>query len=381
MARLALTLFVLAVVAAGAWAAEEPVRCSDFLAQSEQLNAQALFRGAAPCVAEKRSFDATLLQIEGQIRAIVDLASLTAKTDEDKMLGAKLYGQIFYSTGGAGDREIYRNRDLTQKLFDQIEAWAPILSADYDPGWRYRRSPGMSEYNNSIKYQKLVRLAQLRWYALLERNDEYYSAESELAEIQKRNPRGIVAGTGDYERVQQLSEMMRRVSDKVGKPDLPPEPPFSFVPDPDADFKQLYVGFNGPEHPGVTIFDNRQDATGSWLSSAMEPSDLASVLTQVNFDSQILVAFAVGERVSATGRFFVTDASYNGLLHSLIVNGAVGVNADDCKIRHVKSFPFAVVVAKRPPVIPKFPGYGLSNFSDGCNPPRAGSSTASTPVP
>jgi hypothetical protein len=380
MARLALTLFFLALLAAGAWAAEEPVRCSDFLAQSGQLNAQALFRGAEPCMAEKRSFDATLLQIEGQIRAIVDLASLTPKTDEDKMLGAKLYGQIFYATGGAGDREIYRDRELTKKLFDQIEAWTPILGADYDPGWQYRRSPALSEYNNSIKYQKSARLAQLRWYASLERNDEYYSAESELAEIQKRNPRGIITGTADHERVQQLLAVMRRVSERLGKPDLPPEPPFSFEPDPDADFKQLYVGFDGPETPGVTLFDNRQDATGSWLSSAMEPSELASVLAQVNFDSQILVALAVGERVSATGRVFVTDASYNTVLHSLFVNGAVGVNADDCKIGHVRSFPFAVVVAKRPPVIPKFPGYGLLNFGDGCKLPRAGSST-SIPLP
>ena len=381
MARLALTLFFLVLVAPGAPAAEEPLRCSDFLAQSGELNAQALFRGAEPCMAEKRSFDATLLQIEGQIRAIVDLASLTPKTDEDKMLGAKLYGQIFYATGGAGDREIYRDRELTQKLFDQIEAWTPILGADYDPGWQYRRSPGLSEYNKSIKYQKSVRLAQLHWYASLERNDDYYSAEGELGEIQKRNSRGIVKGTGDYERVQQLLAAMRRVSDKAGKPDLPPEPPFSFVPDPDADFKQLYVGFDGPEHPGVTVFDNRRDATGSWLSSAMEPTELASVLARVNFDSQILVALAVGERISATGRVFVTEASYDSLLHSLMVNGAVGVNADDCKIGHVRSFPFAVVVAKRPPVIPKSSGYGLSNFGDGCKPPKGGNSSGSTSSP
>jgi hypothetical protein len=235
-----------------------------------------------PCIAEKRSFDATLPQIEGQIRAIIDLASLPPKTDEDKTPGA---------------------------------------------------------------------------------NDDHYSAEGELGEIQKRNPRGIVKGTGDYERVQQLLAAMRRVSDKAGKPDLPPEPLFSFVPDPDADFKQLYVGFDGPEHPSVTIFDNRQDATSSWLSSAMEPSDLVSALAQVNFDSQILVALAAGERASATAKVFVTDASYNSLLHSFMVDGAVGVNADDCTIGHVRSFPFAVAVAKRPPVIPKFPGYGLLNPS------------------
>jgi hypothetical protein len=378
MDRLFLTLALALMVVGGPQAADDPKQCADFIDRAGQLNAGQLFSGIAPCFAEKRSFDATLLQVEGQIRAMADMETLAAATDEDKMKGAQLYGQIFYATGGAGDRDLYRNPSTMGLLFERIEAWTPSFDAGYDPGWHYRRRPTDAAYYDSIKYQKSYRLAQLRWYASLVRNDEYYVAESEVHEIQQRNPRGIVAGSEDYVRMQALSATMRRVSASVASPKLPPERPFVFEPDPDASFKQVFSGFNGLEKPGVTFIQSRAELTTSWISSALPQADLERVVSGVNFDSQILIAFAIGERMGATGRVIVADATYNTLLKSMLIEAAVGVNGEDCRLERVKSYPFALVVAARPPVVPAYPGYGLSNFGDGCQPPKSGIATAAS---
>jgi hypothetical protein len=79
---------------------------------------------------------------------------------------------------------------------------------------------------------------------------------------------------------------MNRVIERIGKPEMPPERPFVFTPDPDADFKQVFVGFNGPEHGGATLIQSRSEATASWLSSSLSVHDLDRILLQVNFDSK-----------------------------------------------------------------------------------------------
>jgi hypothetical protein len=366
---------VLISIGAGGRAADAPAQCDAVVDRATQLNASQLFEGSALCVNEKRSFDATFLQIAGQIRAMTDMESLIPKKDEDKLKGASLYGQLFYVNGGAGDREVYRDPAITQKLLERIDAWMPGFPTDYDPGWQYKKRPSETAYSESVKYTKADRVAQLRWYATLVRNDEYYAAESEVAEIQKRNPRGIVAGSADYERMQQLSASMNKIVASVGKPDLPPQRPFKFEPDPDASFKQLFVGFNGPAIPGVTLIQNRPEAARSWLGSSLSEADFKAILAQINFDSQVLIAFAIGKRTGATGQVYVTDASYNTLLSAFSIQAAIGVDVEDCKFGTVESYPYAVVVAARPPVVPKYPGYGVSNFGDGCKPPRAGRPT------
>jgi hypothetical protein len=222
----------------------------------------------------------------------------------------------------------------------------------------------------------------LRGYAALTRNDQYYAAETELAEIQRRNPKGIVTGSSDAARVQELSQVMSGISAGIKQPDLPKPRPFVFTPDPDADFKQVLVGFDGPEGPGVTVIRSESDAAGSWLSSAISPDDLQKVLAEIHFDSQILVAFAIGKMESVTGQVFVTDVSYDALFNSFSVAARVGVNEPDCNFAHARSYPFAVVIAKRPPRVPLGSGYDIGNFGDGCKQPKSGVPSASfTPKP
>jgi hypothetical protein len=311
MTRLLVIFTAAAIVAIGAAtrAADAPSPCSATVERSTQMSASQLFDAVTPCAGEKRPFEATLLLVEGQIRAMADMELLPAKSDADKLVAAQLYGRIFYQTGGAGDPDLYRDPILTQRLFERIEVWVPTLPADYDPGWQYAKRPSDSKYAESIQYQKSYRLAQLRWYGSLVRNDQYYAAEKELAEIQKRNPRGIVTGSADGARSQELSQTMNRVVTSVGQPQLPKPKQFEYTPDPDANFKQAFSSFNGPQNPSLTIIRSEAEAQANWISSAVPPEEFKKILVQTSFDSQVLVAFAMGERETATGRIYVTDVS------------------------------------------------------------------------
>jgi hypothetical protein len=377
MTRLLVIFTTVAIVAIGAAtrAADAPSPCSAIVERSAQLSASQLFDAVTPCAGERRPFETTLLLVEGQIRAIADMELLPAKSDADKLVAAQLYGRIFYQTGGAGDRELYRDLILTQKLFERIEVWVPTLPADYDPGWHYAKRPSDSKYAESIQYQKSYRLAQLRWYASLVRNDQYFAAEKELAEIQKRNPRGIVTGSADGARSQELSQTMNRVVTSVGQPQLPKPKPFEYTPDPDATFKQAFSSFNGPQNPSLTIIRSEAEAQANWISSAVPPEEFKNILAQTSFDSQVLVAFAMGERETATGRIYVTDVSYNALLNSLSAQGYVGVNEQDCTQPRTKSYPYAVAIAPRPTKAPGGSGYDVGNFADGCKPPKTDAPT------
>jgi hypothetical protein len=372
MTRLSVIFTTAAVVALGAAtrAADAASACSATVERSAQLSASQLFDAVTLCAGEKRPFETTLLLIEGQIRAMADMELLRAKSDSDKLVAAQLYGRIFYQTGGAGDPELYRDPILTQKLFERIEVWVPTLPADYDPGWNYAKRPSDSKYAESIQYQKSYRLAQLRWYASLVRNDQYYTAEKELAEIQNRNPHGIFTGSADGARSQELSQTMNRVVTSVGQPQLPKPKPFEYTPDPDAAFKQAFSSFNGPQNPSLTIIQSEAEAQANWISSAVPPEEFKKILAQTSFDSQVLVAFAMGERETATGRIYVTDVSYNALLNSFSAQGYVGVNEEDCSQPRSKSYPYAVAIAPRPNKAPSGSGYDVGNFADGCKPPK-----------
>jgi hypothetical protein len=123
---------------------------------------------------------------------------------------------------------------------------------------------------------------------------------------------------------------------------------------------------------GENVIRSESDAAGSWLASAVSSDDLKKLLAEVHFDSQILIAFAAGERESATGQVFVTDVSYNAVIDSFTIAGRVGVNETDCSFGRTKSYPFAVVVAQRPPKMAAGSGYDVGNFGDGCEQPKAG---------
>jgi len=106
-----------------------------------------------------------------------------------------------------------------------------------------------------VKY----RLSQLESYAVLISNEEYYAASKEMDEISRKNRSAITVDSPKSKRMAELSSVMSRIADQ-----LEPHPATeqetsildSYEPDPDADYKQLYVGFNGPETSRAETFDS-----------------------------------------------------------------------------------------------------------------------------
>ena len=138
---------------------------------------------------------------------------------------------------------------------------------------------------------------------------------------------------------------------------MPEEEPFNYTPDPHADFKQVYTGFNGSEKSGAKLFDSESEVRSSGLVAALTPAQLQDVLKQIDFDRQVLLLYSVGKRENATGAVFVTDVYYDASLNFVSINGVVGVTKPDCTLPWKKSYPFALVAFKRPPKLPLMPSF------------------------
>jgi hypothetical protein len=137
-------------------------------------------------------------------------------------------------------------------------------------------------------------------------------------------------------------------------------------PVPDAIFKQLHIGANGPSSIGASTFESRSDVMDSWVARSLTPKQLGDIFNQVNFEKQILVSLSYGKRINTTGTIHVADVRLNSKSEVLTISGRIGVNEEDCKNPHADSYPFALAVASRPERVPAYPGYFIQNFPDGC---------------
>ncbi len=344
-----------------------PMACAGSAEQSEKLNGLELFQASASCYREQRPFDGTLLLVVAQIRAITDLSTLRALGDTDEVAIAELYGLVLYQSAGAGFDALYRDPALTDELFRRLDAWNPLFSDDYDPGWNHKKEVDPGSYMSAANYHKARRIVQLQHYASLVRRDDYHAAGRELGELRRRNPAGFAAKSHDAARAVELMKLMRQIDQESQFPI-----PFHHELVPDADFRQLFVGTNGPSSGGVLVLESRRAAKASWLAKAVAPGKLEKLLSEVDFEHQILIAFSVGERATATGALSITEVSYNGMLDFMSIVGQVGENELDCPFSPAKSYLFALAVAERPPSVPEFPRYAVASFGDGCKPPRSG---------
>ena len=309
---------------------------------------------------------------------------LRPASDPDQKAAGDLFGFLYFKAGGAGPDHIYRDAETTKALFKRLDEWKPVFWAGYNPGWKYKPTSRVDLYDQTVRNHKVDRIAQLEHYAALINDQTYYAASQELEEIKKRNPQGISTKSADGERAQQLNQIMREVASRTPKP---PKPRFEgsqrhlFEPDADAEFTQLLVGFNGPDSPGTDVFERDADVRASWLGKALTDKELERVLARVDFQRQIVVALTVGRRETATGDLLIRDVKYDASTQSLTVSGAVGVNDEECDQARAISHPFAIAVAPKPERVPRFPGYAMSNFPDGCKPPKVGTATLRSPSP
>lgn len=324
---------------------------------------------------------ATYLLLAGQIRGMTDMSVLEPASDEDEIKVGELYGALYYQFGGSGDEELLRDQERTSNLFRELRSWNPVLVETYDPGWSYKSNVDVNYYANMIACQREVRIAKLEWYAGLVRNDDYYEARQELREFQAANPGATTVGTDEYDTVQEITARMKsHASDMPMPSQSPPECEFAmhYAPDPDANFKQLYTGGNGPSGSGAAIFETPDEVMSSWIAQALSAKELGKLLGEVDFANQIVVSLTFGERQNATGTIYLSEVDYNSIHESLQVSGLIGVTESGCDEPYAKSYPFVLGVAPRPETVPSVPGMFLQNFGDGCKPIMSGTQTPKT---
>lgn len=133
-----------------------------------------------------------------------------------------------------------------------------------------------------------------------------------------------------------------------------------------VNYKQLYVGFNGPQTPDTFIFTSADSANSSWLRPAMA-DHLGQVLSQVDFAHQVLIVAAVGTRPTATGKLEIWKVdAYEPFANPYV---RIGVNGEGCAMPEGRAFPFVIAVIEKPETkLRARSGYDFQNFPDGCKP-------------
>ena len=348
---------------------ESGITCSESIKTSEVLNSYDLWNGAGDCSKANLKLETNYLLLIGQIRAMTDMTVLEPISDEEGVKLSELYGILYYKTGGSGFEEIYRDPKSYEKLIKRIKNWNPTLSTEYAPGWIYKSNIDPSYYSKMTECQKIVRLSKLKWYSDLIQNNEYYELSKKLDKLKTDNPGAFKAGSEAYNSYQKLSAKMNAISSKIPIPSNNPKE-CSFIkpyePDPNASFKQVFKGYNGPANSSAKAFSSDVELKESWVAKALNSTELKSILEKVDFNKQIVVALSFGKRETATGTIHISNVKYNTVYKSLTISGLIGVNQKDCTENRLESFPFALAIAERPQTISDHPGLSIHNFPDGC---------------
>ena len=359
--------------ASGLWDATD-IPCAQAIERSTSLNGPQLFRAAEACAREEHSDDAVFLLWAGQVRAMADMFLLEPRSGPDRDAVGELYGAMFYTYGGSGPDELFRDAERATRMFVRLSAWRPSFSDGYDPGWSYESPVEVDRYMLMVDHSKRSRLAKLETYRNLIQDDRYYAVQTERNEILARNDSRIVAGTEDASRIRELDQVaaiLARSIPRVPEPSLPKELQPADGPDPDAEFRQLHVGFNGidgEEGGSVTVVVSRTEALQSWLSRVMSTAELRELLAKVDFERQSLVVARFPSTDSANGKLYIRDIEIDDAWRSVDVRGVLGVNEEDCTEPKTESYPF--VVAATPKIA--FEVQSLSRFvstpAEGCRP-------------
>jgi hypothetical protein len=337
----------------------------------------ALFRAADSCFAAGDHPFATFLLVAGQIRASTDMAILRPVSDVDRDAASSLYGFVFYQAGGAGPDSLYRDPAALDVLLDRIQGWSVVLSEGYDPGWKYKRSKRNDFYAEVFRESKEARLAQLRRYGALLRNEAYYTAHAQFAELMRLHRGTFTQGTpawAESERLQRLMASAAREIAPVAEPKPARSRRYLHEPDEDAGFRQLAVGFNGHGTPASEVFGSESEVRSSWLARALGPDTVSRLLSRIDFTTEMLVVASLGQGSGVTD-VLLSDVHYSEPTQSLTVSAGVAVNDSDCRHAHAPSYPFVVGSAPRPVPLPGQPGYSFSSFADGCKVPKTGTRT------
>lgn len=343
--------------------------CGAAIKAYSDLNANGLFNAFLTCAQSEDYEDANVMIMLGQIRAMADMTILTPIDDQSSKKVSDLYSQLFYRFGGLGFDEVYRDPQNVDRLASRIEDAFLNYASDYDPGWSYKQSSKFDIYDEVVSNTKRQRIWQMRNFALLIQDDAYFEAHLAHADLQRKNP-VFEKGTPAYEESARLNALMREASSNIEQlPQPEDKTPYERLnePDPDAKFKQLAFGFNGPATQSTDLFRSERQVKDSWLSSTYSDSDLAEILAAVDFDDSTLVSYNFGKRMNASGAIMISELSYSEIYESYSLYARLGVVPKSCGEAFTASYPFVLgtidAVSNG-----EVRSSGSSNFPDDCGP-------------
>ena len=337
-------LAALILALASAYSSNEPVSpCAVAIADHEGRNTLELGIGAKACEEELRIDDAAFLGVLARIRASADfillppedVLELTKRTD---------FRDVFAQSGKFVAEDIARDPDRFAVLLDRVREADLSLPDNYDPSWSVSDDNKLDIYDEVVDGLRTDTLAMESYVAMLVRDDTYFTAYAErvaileaLSESRSQLP----------ERFHEVSKIMRARVDVLGDP--PTETAVLwrkvYKPGPNASFTVLHIGFNGAVRGEAKLLRSPSEVRDSWISDALSQDELSQILSEIDFNKEVLALYAVGEMPNATDGFFVTEFGAHEDFEGHGIAVRVGVAGEHCGFEPGLSYPFVLVKA------------------------------------
>lgn len=348
--------------------------CPVWIGQSARLNGRDLAGAALGCLREGKPAEAGFLMIAGQIRLQVDSITHVPVDDSNRMNMEKLSELLPPSREKSLLAEVFGDPVEKDRFVSLLESWKPVFFEGYNPGWEYISHIENEQYRELLLGYKAYRAKTIERYATQLVSDEFQALERELLELVERSGGSLSDGSEEKRQARQLLDAMNKIANGVESSLVAPERSdrFHYEPDLNSNFIQRHQGRNGPVSADVFVFTDEKAVRSSWLARALSEETLDRLISDTDFEDQILVAFAAGEQDVATGSIYVTGIAYDSRSGSLRVTGKVGVVTRGCPVSATLSYPFAVAAAIRPNGKIIDADLSAENVADGCRAPVAG---------
>jgi hypothetical protein len=352
---------------------EAPVSpCAFAIDDPKGSNTLELGAASRACEEEGRAEDAAFLNVLVQIRASADFILLPPQ-DVLELAEREEFRAVFADRGEFVDEELARNPERFTTLLDRVRKADLSIPAEYDPGWAVADNDKRALYAEVIDGLRTDKLAMESYVAKLVRDETYFAAYLERVAILANLPEN---GAQLPERFGEVTKIMRERVDVLGEPPTETAVPWKKVykPGPNAPFTVLHRGFNGPVQGEKLLFRSSAEVRQSWVRNALSEEELSEVLSRIDFDTEVLGVYAVGEMPNASENLFVTEFGPQEDFdrHSIAVR--VGVVGERCGFEPSRSYPFVLVKASS-----KTKGgmnaTSRANYPDQCEPVMAGKPT------
>lgn len=351
--------------------------CTAAITDQKGSNTLELGAGSKACDEEGRPDDAAFLNVLARVRANADMMLLPPRNVLE-FAERKDFRAIFAGRSEYVDAELARNTERFAALLERVRQADLSIPVAYDPGWVVADNNKRELYAEVIDGLRTDKLSLESYIAKLVRDDPYYAAYLERVAMLSSIGEG---GAQLPERFGEVAKIMRARVDILGDPPTATAVPWRKVyePGPNTPFAVLYRGFNGPVENDTLLFRSASDVRESWIGNALSEKELSQVLSRVEFGTEVLGVFAVGEMRNASENLFVTEFGLNEDFGGHSISVRVGVVGEHCDAEESRSYPFVLVKASSN----SKEGLNSSsryNYPDQCVPIMSGKPTV-MPVP